>query len=462
MSRQIALALGLCVGACGIAWAQNHTLRSDHVMINTRSHWNNWNFVSGTLGISATGQVAPVFVPKANNAVLDIVSHIRRANANPEATILDAIEAGSNQADVVNLFDGDETTFWEPDPDSPIQDWWFQVDLGRLINATNIGLKFVLEGEGDPFLQFAVLTADNADPGRKVAGKVPMNAAYRTPNDNKLSAPMRFELKRGEVLNPKPGVDFDGDMVRLVQVVVTESDGARGIEVSEGEYDALPVGERGDVVFYKKVDEGEVEIEEDIFEAINPEARGAIRFYRRERPRLAELEVYELGRNLAQGMVAERNGSAESSHEGSVGNLVDGEGTALTFSLKAFQSSTVTFGERFFRIRFGCVLLARRCANMGTISAPIVSLMPNSTTIRSARQMVRLPPVAGCCGRRPNSSAAEYSSEINRFTPLQARYVRVAYPFASVESGERAIRPDSEKCNSTVRDTNLKSCWNRG
>ena len=32
--------------------------------------------------------------------------------------------------------------------------------------------------------------------------------------------------------------------------------------------------------------------------------------------------------------------------------------------------------------------------------------------------------------------------------------MRVAYPFASVESGERAIRPDSEKCNSTVRDTN--------
>ena len=97
------------------------------------------------------------------------------------------------------------------------------------------------------------------------------------------------------MLNPKPGVDFDGDMVRLVQVVVTESDGARGIEVSEGEYDALPVGERGDVVFYKKVDEGEVEIEEDIFEAINPEARGAIRFYRRERPRLYRVRGLRTG-----------------------------------------------------------------------------------------------------------------------------------------------------------------------
>ena len=103
MSRQIALALGLQCRSMRNCMGTDHTLRSDHVMINTRSHWNNWNFVSGTLGISATGEVAPVFVPKANNAVLDIVSHIRRANANPEATILDAIEAGSNQADVVNL-----------------------------------------------------------------------------------------------------------------------------------------------------------------------------------------------------------------------------------------------------------------------------------------------------------------------------------------------------------------------
>ena len=435
MSRQIALVLGLCVGTCGIAWAQNHTLRSDHVMINTRSHWNNWNFVSRTLDISATGEVAPVFVPKANNAVLDIVSHIRRANANPEATILDAIEAGSNQADVVNLFDGDETTYWEPDPDSPIQDWWFQVDLGRLINATNIGLKFVPEGEGDPFLQFAVLTADNADPGRKVAGKVPMNLVYRTPNDNKTQRAYAFELKRGEVLNPKPGVDFDGDMVRLVQVVVTESDGARGIEVSEEEYDALPVGERGDVVFYKKVDEGEVEIEEDIFEAINPEARGTIRFYRRERPRLAELEVYELGRNLAQGMVAERNGSAESSHEGSVGNLVDGEGTALTFSLKAFQSSTVTFGERFLEFDLGASFWLDVVQIWYNLSAySLANAKFYDYTIRTSDGTPA--PGGGFLWTTPEQQRGRgTSSEINRFTPLQARYVRVAYPFASVESG---------------------------
>ena len=435
MNRQIALVLVLCVGTCGIAWAQNHTLRSDHVIVNTRSHWNNWDFVSGTLDISATGQVMPVFVPKANNAVLDIVSHIRRASTNPEATILDAIEAGSNQADVVNLFDGDQTTYWEPDPDSPKQDWWFQVDLGRLINATSIGLKFVPEGEGDPFLQFAVLTADNADPGRKVAGKVPMDLVYRTPNDNKTQRAYALELKRGEVLNPQSGIDFEGDMVRLVQVVVTESDGARGVELTKEEYDVLPVGERGDVVFYKKIDGGEVEIEEEIFGAINPEARGAIRFYRRERPRLAELEVYELGRNLAQGMVADRNGSAESSHEGSVGNLVDGEGTALTFSLKAFQSSTVTFGERFLEFDLGASFwldIVQIWYNLSAYS--LANARFYDYTIRTSDGTPA--PGGGLLWTTPEQQRGRgASSEINRFTPLHARYVRVAYPFASVESG---------------------------
>ena len=170
-SRKIALALVFAVGSFGPGWGQNHTLRSDHVIVETQDHWNNWEFVPGTLDISASGEATPAFVPKNNNAVLDIVEHFRRATLNPDATLLDAIEAGSNKAAVANLFDGDETTYWEPDPDSPLQDWWFQVDMGRLVKPTRValtsrvGLKFVPEGEGDPFLQFALLTADNADPG---------------------------------------------------------------------------------------------------------------------------------------------------------------------------------------------------------------------------------------------------------------------------------------------------------
>ncbi len=434
-SKKIALALAICIGSLGAAGGQNHTLRSDHVIVDSQNHWNNWEFVTGTLDISANGEVMPAFVPKNNNAVLDIVEHFQRATFNPEATLLDAVEAGSNKAAVANLFDGDESTYWEPDPDSPLQDWWFQVDMGRLINATRVGLKFVPEGEGDPFLQFAVLTADNADPGSQVAGKVPMHLVYRTPADNKTRRAYELELKRGEVIEPVPGVDFDGDMVRFVQVVVTESDGARGVEVSAEEYEALPAAERGDVVFHKKVGGGEVEIEEEVYAAIGADARGATRYFRRERPRLAELEVYELGRNISQGMIQNRNGIAESSHEGSVGVLVDGEGTALTFNLKAFPTGNVSFGERFLEFDMGAsywldtvqIWYNLSAYRLSSASFHIYQILTSDGTPAPGGGKLWVAP--------EQVRGLGTASEVNTFAPINARFVRVAYPFASSESG---------------------------
>ena len=114
-----AYALGLFIGAVSAVWGQNHTLRSDQVIVNIARHWDKWSFVKGTLDISSSGEVVPAFTPKGNNAVMDILDHLQRTAENPdEVIILDAIKAGSNPSDVANLFDGDETTYWEPDPAS--------------------------------------------------------------------------------------------------------------------------------------------------------------------------------------------------------------------------------------------------------------------------------------------------------------------------------------------------------
>ncbi|MYA23352.1 MAG: hypothetical protein F4Z30_11425 [Gemmatimonadetes bacterium] len=435
VSRKCVLALGLGLGLWGLVGAQNHALRSDHVVVNSQRHWNNWAFVGGILDISATGEVAPAFVPKDHNAVTDIVQHLQRLADN--ATILDAIEAGTNKAAVANLFDGDETTYWEPDLDSPLRDWWLQVDMGRLINATRIGLQFVSEGQGDPFLQFAVLTADNADQGNKIAGKVPMHSVYRTPSDNKNQREFEFDLNRGELINPTPGVDFAGDMVRFVQVVVTESDGARAVEVSADEYEALASRDKGDVVFYKQVGEGEVEVEAAIYEAIDPQLRGPVRYYRRERPRLAELAVYELGKNSSQGMVLDRNGSAEISHDGSVGNLVDGEGTYLTFNLKAFQTGNVEFGERFLEFDLGASYWLDTVQLWYSLSVA-GGRLAGASFHRYAIQTSDGTPAPG--GGRLWTVPAQIRGlgtayEVNTFEPTPARFVRLAYPFASSESG---------------------------
>ena len=451
MSRRIMVLLGMSLGLCNFVWGQNHSLGSNQVVVNTQSHWSHWTFVPGTLDIAPSGEVRPAFVPKDHNAVTDIFEHLLRSAGKPESvTILDAIEAGSNEEDIPNLFDGDETTYWEPDPDSPLQDWWFEVDMGRLINATRIGLKFVPEGQGDPFLQFVVLTADNANKGDQIAGIVPTKQVFRTPSDNKSQRLFVVDLDGGELVHMVPGRDFEGDMVRFVQVVVTESNGMRGQEVSEGEYETLTGANRGDVVYRKKVGEGEVEIEPEIYEAIEPQVRGTVRYYRRERPRLAELEVYEVGRNIAQGLIADRKGSAESSHEGSVANLLDGEGTYLTFNLAAFASAGIKFGERFLEFDLGTSywvdtvqMWYNLFAGGGRLSGASFNIyeiqISDGTPAAGGGLIWTAPEQVRGIGR---------ATETNRFQPMPARFVRVSYPFI-----DRSVRNEGTKAR--IREVQL-------
>ena len=59
-----------------------------------------------------------------------------------------------------NILDGDPTTFWEPDPRDPIEQWWIEVDLGRVVPVERLKLQFVDEALGDPFLRFIMLLSD--------------------------------------------------------------------------------------------------------------------------------------------------------------------------------------------------------------------------------------------------------------------------------------------------------------
>ena len=102
-----------------------------------------------------------------------------------------------------------------------------------------------------------------------------------------------------------------GDEIRYVQLVVTASDSVRGAEVSRAVYDALEPARRGAVDYYKKVADGSIRVEPEVYEAIDPRLRGEVRYFRRERPRLAGMEVRTIGENIALGLTARRGGGAE-------------------------------------------------------------------------------------------------------------------------------------------------------
>ena len=68
--------------------------------------------------------------------------------------------AGSNLELAPNLVDGDPTTFWEPDRNRPMEDWWVEISLGRTIPVERIRLQYVDEELGDPFRRLLLFLED--------------------------------------------------------------------------------------------------------------------------------------------------------------------------------------------------------------------------------------------------------------------------------------------------------------
>ena len=282
MTRSLVLAVLIA----GPAFAQSgYRITADQVVVDRRAHWQSWNFPPGVLDLGSSGTVQPRSLRRDINAVGDIVANLQARppdglKKEPEDIVLaDAILGGarSNVAGVENLFDGDMTTYWEPDPPTEALDlgtqWWFIVDLGRLVMAKKLVLKFVAEELGDPFLQFDLLASQgNIPKGNQRSPTPEFTTILRTLKPNKEQRV--FEL----VTNSEP--TFAGTGMRFVQIIITGSDFDRGRELSQAEYEALPAGEQGAIEFYKQQADGsETVVSPEIYELLTAEQQGPIRYF---------------------------------------------------------------------------------------------------------------------------------------------------------------------------------------
>ena len=336
-----ALALGVLWG--GAAWGQAYLLRGNQIVVESR-HLKSWEYPVGTVEFPApAGAARPHFVARDIDAARDIVEHLRRhPPPGVEAKDIDfrhAVRAGTNAAGVANLVDGDPATYWQPDPDQPLRDWWFELDLGRVVSATRILLTFVDEDLGDPFLQYTLLTSDGERPEQGLRDVRSFVVAYASPGANKSRRTFDIEVKpSGDARDP----EWRGDEIRYVQLVVTESDSVRGAEVSGAVYDALEPARRGTVDYYKKVADGSIRVEREVYEAIDPRLRGEVRYFRRELPRLAGMEVRTIGENIALGLTARRG----------VALKIETDTTAVTGLVDGLYETTVVTTVRTPALRF--------------------------------------------------------------------------------------------------------------
>ena len=297
-------------------WAQGYRLEPNQLIIS-ESDWPGWNFPKGSLDFSDEG-VRPHFVRRQINASLnagafsreDMTGGIRRA--------------GTNFDGAAQIMDGLEETYWEPALDAPLRDWWVEVDLGRVVWAEKVVVKFVAEGVGDPFLQFKVLTS-NGDEAFQGSQSLDYRVAGRSEGLNKTQRVFEYALRPAKLADP----GLSGDLIQYVQIVATASDGRRGAEVSASGWEGLPASDRGDVLYFRRESTGlEREVSQAEYEAIREDRfKGPIRYYRSERPRLAEVEVWTVGENISLGW-KERGGSIEAfGGVGGQSNTVDGNYT---------------------------------------------------------------------------------------------------------------------------------------
>ena len=318
---------------CGVllvalpTWGQGYQLQSGKVVIEAKRHWQQWQSVVNTIQVTDEG-VRPAFLRKSTVLTVDGEQlEVPGVNAVLNAAQFGGgvLAAGTNPGSAGNLMDGDLDTYWEPDTSELLQDWWVQVDLGRAVSANRIVLKFVGEGLGDPFLQFKVTTSQ----GETTVGPLLFRTRFTTDKPTKNERVFEIDLTR-QLPTKWPNVrgDFTGDVIRYIGVGITDSDYGKARHVSQSEYESLPAAEQGDIEYFRSGASGRVTLLDDRedWDVLEGTGRqGPVVHYRRERPRLAEIEVWSIGDNIGAG-VLDRGGSVSSpENNGAEGSVVDGD-----------------------------------------------------------------------------------------------------------------------------------------
>ena len=301
-------------------WAQSkgHSLGADRVEVRTQAHWQAWEFPSDMVTITPSGSVQSRFIEVPHNAVLNaadfsypIDGSLRDQYANSfqdeNNTLLargGIKRAGSNPQLAERAIDADPATAWEPDSADPLRDWVLEIDLGRLVSATKIVVRFA--EEGDPFLQFRVHSAGGQNPFGTAdrSGALDYTLVGGTTQPNRDQRVFEFDLAPLGTHTE----EWTGRIMQYLRVAATATNGARAQQLSAEEYQALTAENRGAVEYVWKIASEERLVTAERYDQLPLEQQGGVRYYRRERPQLAEVEVWTVGENIALGIV-ERGGN---------------------------------------------------------------------------------------------------------------------------------------------------------
>ena len=365
---------------------QGYSIVGGQIVVQQRRHWENWKIPSHLVRIDRAGGVSartlrsvfnvledktfgrPVQIDSKKPRIMNIDSTMKMdVLGNPLTNtsgqqIFDYLvrpgvsRAGSNPHLAANIADGDPNTFWEPDPDDPLEEWWIEVDLGRVVPLERLRLRFVEEDIGDPFLRFVLLLAAKQNLFLQEGDQLSFESFIPFEGFNTTRREFTFDADRvSPELPPDPlaaadktlgwgdvpisltstageGPDpaWTGRLVETIRIVITDARRGRAEQIDEDEWERLPRAERGDIVHFLQDAGYEEPVDAATYASLPQERQGRKEYYRRERPRLAEVEAWGWGDDIGQSLV-EGGGSINFTNPVTIpGMLFDGNyGTSV-------------------------------------------------------------------------------------------------------------------------------------
>ena len=129
------------------------------LLINSQDQWQQWTFPQGVLSLAADGSVALRHFRRNIDAVADAAEFFH-LNAKGKEVQGGIRGAGTHIDQADHILDGAATTWWQPSQEAPLDDWWVEVDLGRLVQAKRIRLTFPATEGARPLREFSVFVTE--------------------------------------------------------------------------------------------------------------------------------------------------------------------------------------------------------------------------------------------------------------------------------------------------------------
>ncbi|HJP31613.1 MAG TPA: gliding motility-associated C-terminal domain-containing protein [Candidatus Latescibacteria bacterium] len=150
----------LFCGAIALVFAGLCATSADEFRFERQADWDTWTFPRGAVAQNEDGSIGLERVDRKIDAVADAREFLHAVKRTKEPVPGGVHVVGTGAETAANIMDGRLDTWWQPDTVNVLEDWFIEVDLGRMVLANKIRLTFPDTLDVRPFRTFSVFVND--------------------------------------------------------------------------------------------------------------------------------------------------------------------------------------------------------------------------------------------------------------------------------------------------------------